>query len=54
MNRIKLSKMKKKYQKPAFDVVVLRRRVLLQQSVEMKNTAKKSYQEDVDYDKTWE
>ena len=51
MNRIKLSKMKKKYQKPAFDVVVLKRRVLLQQ-VSMEVT-KKSYQEDENYDKTW-
>ena len=54
MNRIKLSKMKKKYQKPAFDVVVLKRRAFLLQSVEMRNTEKKSYQEDVDYEKTWE
>ena len=51
MNKIKLSKMKKKYQKPAFDVVVLKRRVLLQQ-VSMEVT-KKSYQEDENYDKTW-
>ena len=46
--------MKKKYQKPAFDVVVLKRRALLLQSVEMRNTEKKSYQEDEDYEKTWE
>lgn len=43
--------MKKKYQKPAFDVVVLRRRVLLQQ-VSMEAT-KKSYQKD-DSETTWE
>ena len=44
--------MKKKYQKPAFDVVVLKCRVLLQQ-VSMEAT-KKTYQEDEDYEKTWE
>lgn len=45
MNRIKLSKMKKKYQKPAFDVVVLKRRALLLQSAdaEISNAKKEDY-----------
>ena len=51
MNGIKLSKMKKKYQKPAFDVVVLKRRTLLQQ-VSLQ-AEKKSYQKD-DSETTWE
>ena len=45
MNRIKLSKMKKKYQKPAFDVVVLKRRALLLQSADavISNAKKEDY-----------